>query len=156
MEDGGQGGRGPGPGPGPGPPGPILSGGIGPPAPGGGGPLIGPYIGPGPIGPIGPPGPLGGVIRGPIPGGPEQCYCNVDLILILNLTLHRKEVSVPRMAIEWFSPGPHDRPHHPRRPPGSAHISGSHGREAGPRPHHRGPGGAGRVIRRGGPERRVL
>merc|ERR1719361_580945 len=46
-------------------------GGIGPP---GGGPLIGPYIGiPGPMGPpgpIGPPGPLGGVILGPIPGGP--------------------------------------------------------------------------------------
>ena len=47
-------------------------GGIGPP---GGGPLIGPYMGiPGPMGPpgpIGPPGPLGGVILGPIPGGPE-------------------------------------------------------------------------------------
>ena len=48
-------------------------GGIGPP---GGGPLIGPYIGiPGPMGPpgpIGPPGPLGGVILGPIPGGPAH------------------------------------------------------------------------------------
>ena len=48
-------------------------GGIGPP---GGGPLIGPYMGiPGPMGPpgpIGPPGPLGGVILGPIPGGPAH------------------------------------------------------------------------------------
>ena len=48
-------------------------GGMGPP---GGGPLMGPYIGtPGPMGPpgpIGPPGPLGGVIRGPIPGGPGK------------------------------------------------------------------------------------
>ena len=84
MADGGHGGRGPGPGP----PGPILSGGIGPPAPGGGGPRIGPYIGPGPMGPIGPPGPLGGVILGPIPGGPEILKIIDAYDIILRSTTH--------------------------------------------------------------------
>ena len=74
------------------------------------------------------------------------------------LTLHREEVSVPGMTIEGLTPGTHDRSHHPRRPPRSTHISRPHDtrRKPGSRPHHWGPGGAGGVIRRGGPQRRVL